>query len=102
MARTELQWQGESAVQETLFFPEHQAVYTAGRLTGVTLEEGSSLALAGRRLGQAASSLAALGEADKKGGEWTFEITPADFFVFKIRQNKIAGAQYRFESEEQQ
>ena len=70
---------------------------------GVTLEEGSTLALAGRRLGQAASSLAALGEADsKEGGEWTFAVTPADFFVFKIRQNKIAGAQYRFEPEEQQ
>lgn len=103
VARTELQWEGESAVRETLFYPEHQAVYTAGRLTGVTLEEGSTLALAGRRLGQAASSLAALGEADsKEGGEWTFAVTPADFFVFKIRQNKIAGAQYRFEPEEQQ
>ena len=102
VARTELQWEGESAVRETLFYPEHQAVYTAGRLTGVTLEEGSTLALAGRRLGQAASSLAALGEADKKGGEWTFAVTPADLFVFKIRQNKIAGAQYRFEPEEQQ
>ena len=103
VARTELQWEGESAVRETLFYPEHQAVYTAGRLTGVTLEEGSTLALADRRLGQAASSLAALGEANsKEGGEWTFAVTPADLFVFKIRQNKIAGAQYRFEPEDQQ
>ena len=94
IAQTALEAGGDSARQETLFYPEHQAVYVEGVLSRVILEPESSLALGRWKLGQASSSLASLGEAEKKGGEWSFMISPSDRLRFKIRQNRIAGAEY--------
>lgn len=94
IAQTVLETEGESVSQETLFYPEHQAIYVKGALSRIVLEPESALVLGRWKLGQSVASLAPLGEAEKKGGEWTFMISPSDYLRFKIRQNKIAGAEY--------
>lgn len=94
IARTTLEGEGGGSQQETLFYPEHRAIYVDGLLSRIVLEAESSLALSRWKIGQSAASLAPLGEAEKKGGDWTFMVSPSDYLSFKIRQNKIAGAEY--------
>ena len=94
VVQTTLEAEGKHVNQETLFYPEHQAVYVGGTLSRIVLEPESSLTLGRWKLGQSTASLAPLGDAEKKGGEWSFTISPSDTLRFKIRQNKIAGAEY--------